>query len=103
MNQPVPGQSPASTIQSNFRPANAHRYCINLILAHQFTQQISDYVLAFLLGNAGSQIVIYSQAYDSELKNSQFADTVTAQILMNIPNYHAYNRRLAESMPGRQS
>lgn len=79
--------------------SEARKYRTHLIIANQYTQQIPEQILAAILGNVGSQIAFQLGTIDAQLFETQFADTVTAGNLMNIPKYHAYTRILVQGMP----
>ncbi len=55
--------------------SEARKYKLNLTMAHQYIEQMSDEVRAAVFGNVGTMIVFRVGAYDAEVLEKEFAPT----------------------------
>ncbi|MBD3282627.1 MAG: type IV secretion system DNA-binding domain-containing protein [Candidatus Portnoybacteria bacterium] len=74
--------------------AEARKYKLNLIIAHQFIAQLKESIRDSVFGNAGSMASFRIGAEDAEALSKQFEPTFTQQDLMNIDNFNAYLKLL---------
>lgn len=79
--------------------SEARKYGLSLTVAHQFLAQLEDKIRDAVFGNVGSMAAFRVGAEDAEKLESQFAPNVVPHDLMNIENYHAYVRILANGVP----
>ena len=79
--------------------SEARKYKLGLTIAHQFIAQLEDNIRDAVFGNVGSITAFRVGTEDAEYLEKQFAPVFSAADLMNIPNYHAYVRVLAEGTP----
>ncbi|MBU4458343.1 type IV secretion system DNA-binding domain-containing protein [Patescibacteria group bacterium] len=74
--------------------AEARKYKLNLIIAHQFIGQLEDKIKDAVFGNVGSMAVFRVGANDAEFLVKQFEPVFSAQDLLNIDNFNAYLKLL---------
>jgi len=69
--------------------SEARKYRLNLILAHQYLDQVSDVVRPALFGNVGTMIVFRVGATDAEVFEKEFAphNSFTAEELKKQKNF----------------
>lgn len=79
--------------------SEARKYKLGLSVAHQFTAQLQQNIRDAVFGNVGSMAVFRVGNEDAQMLEHQFSPTFTASDLMNIPNYNAYMRVLANGTP----
>ncbi|HUT96441.1 MAG TPA: DUF87 domain-containing protein [Candidatus Paceibacterota bacterium] len=78
--------------------AEARKYKLNLIIAHQFIGQLEDKIKDAVFGNVGSMAVFRVGADDAEFLVKQFEPVFSAQDLLNIDNFNAYVKLLINNM-----
>lgn len=76
--------------------SEARKYRLNAILANQYVHQIPDDVREAVWGNVGTIISFRAGSQDAKLLEQDFAPTITRDDLMNLPNYQAYVKTLAQ-------
>lgn len=81
--------------------SEARKYRLNLILAHQYIDQLSDEVRSAVFGNVGTTICYRVGSEDGEFLERQFAPTFTTEDLVNLPNYHMYLRLMIDGVSSR--
>ncbi|MFM2374850.1 MAG: hypothetical protein RLZZ234_845 [Candidatus Parcubacteria bacterium] len=81
--------------------SEARKYKLSLTVAHQFIAQIDEGIRDAVFGNVGSMVSFRVGADDAEALEKQFAPVFSAHDLMNIENYNAYVRILANGTPAR--
>ncbi|HVZ11261.1 MAG TPA: hypothetical protein VG941_02515 [Candidatus Paceibacterota bacterium] len=74
--------------------AEARKYRLNLVIAHQYVKQLADKIRDAVFGNIGSMIVFRVGADDAEYLKNHFDPIFTPQDLMNIDNFNAYAKLL---------
>ncbi|MEK7638772.1 MAG: DUF87 domain-containing protein [Patescibacteria group bacterium] len=79
--------------------SEARKYKLGLTVVHQFIAQLDPVIKDAVFGNVGSIAAFRVGNDDAVALESQFAPTFTAAELMNIPNYNAYLRVLANGTP----
>ncbi len=79
--------------------SEARKYKLSLTMAHQFTAQLDPGIKDAVFGNVGSMAAFRIGSEDSQLMEHQFAPVFTANDLMNVPNYNAFVRMLANGVP----
>ncbi len=72
------------------------KYRLNLILAHQYLNQLDPAIRDAVLGNVGTIIAFRVGAADAELLAPEFAPEITAADLTNLPNYHIYLKMMID-------
>jgi len=79
--------------------SEARKYKLGLTIAHQFIAQIDEKIRDAVFGNVGSICAFRVGSDDAEFLAKQFAPTFDAHDLMNIENWNAYVRLLADGTP----
>jgi len=74
--------------------AEARKYRLNLIIAHQFIGQLKDEIRKAVFGNVGSMVSFRVGPEDAEFLTKQFEPTFFQGDLMNIDNFYAYIKLL---------
>ena len=74
--------------------AEARKYRLNLIMAHQFIGQLSEEIKKAVFGNVGSTASFRIGSDDGEFMEKQFAPVFKAADLLNIDNYNCYVKLL---------
>lgn len=71
--------------------SEARKYRLDLIIAHQFIEQLKKEIKDAVFGNVGSAVVFRVGAADAEILSKQFFEPVFSQNdLVNIDNFNAY-------------
>jgi len=79
--------------------SEARKYKLGLVVAHQFIAQLDEGIRDAVFGNVGSIAAFRVGAEDAEFLQHQFTPVFTAKDIMNIPNFNAYLRVLANGTP----
>lgn len=78
--------------------SEARKYKLNLTVAHQYIEQMSEEVRAAVFGNVGTMIVFRVGAYDAEVLEKEFAPTFTAEDLVNLGSYQIYLKLMIDGI-----
>lgn len=78
--------------------AEARKYRLNLILAHQYIEQLNDKVRDAIFGNIGTLISYRVGPEDAEFLEKYFAPEFTKEDLINLPNYHFYIKLMIDGV-----
>ena len=81
--------------------SEARKYKLALTIAHQFIAQLDTGIRDSVFGNVGSIAAFRVGSDDAEFLEKQFSPVFNASDLMEIENYHAYLRVLANGAPTR--
>jgi hypothetical protein len=79
--------------------SEARKYKLGLTVAHQFIAQLDPVIKDAVFGNVGSLATFRVGPEDAQFLEQQFGPTFAANDLMNIPNFNAYMRVLANGVP----
>ncbi len=79
--------------------SEARKYKLGLTIAHQFIAQLDPSIKDAVFGNVGSMAAFRVGPEDAQFLEQQFAPVFTASDLMNVPNYNAFMRVLANGTP----
>jgi hypothetical protein len=79
--------------------SEARKYKLGLAMAHQFIAQLDPTIKDAVFGNVGSMAVFRVGNEDAQALQNQFQPTFSVHDIMNIPNYKAYVRMLANGVP----
>jgi hypothetical protein len=80
--------------------AEARKFKLNLIMAHQFIGQLEDKIKNAVFGNVGSMAVFRVGAEDAEFLVKQFEPVFNQQDIINIDNFNAYIKLLINNQVG---
>lgn len=78
--------------------SEARKYRLNLIIAHQYIEQLDETVAAAVFGNVGSLIVFRVGATDAEELVKEFAPTFAEDDLVNLTKYNIYLKLMIDGV-----
>jgi len=78
--------------------SEARKYHLNLILAHQYIEQLSEKVKPAVFGNVGTIIAFRVGAADAEELAKEFAPVFTEEDLVNLPKYEMYLKLMIDGV-----
>ncbi|HUD04263.1 MAG TPA: DUF87 domain-containing protein [Candidatus Paceibacterota bacterium] len=78
--------------------SEARKYKLNLTMAHQYIEQMSDEVRAAVFGNVGTMIVFRVGAYDAEVLEKEFAPTFEMDDIVNLGIYQIYLKLMIDGV-----
>jgi len=70
--------------------SEARKYGLNLILAHQYIEQLDEKIRAAIVGNVGTIISFRVGIEDARFVAGEFLPVFEKEDLVNLPNYHIY-------------
>jgi hypothetical protein len=74
--------------------AEARKYRLSMVLAHQYIKQLPEEIASAVVGNVGTIISFRVGAQDAEFLERIFSPVFNKFDLVNIPNYNAYIKLL---------
>ncbi len=78
--------------------SEARKYRLNLIVAHQYIEQLDEKVSAAVFGNVGTLICFRVGASDAEFLENEFAPRLTPEDLVNLPKHHMYLKLMIDGL-----
>ncbi|OHA84296.1 MAG: hypothetical protein A2408_00785 [Candidatus Yonathbacteria bacterium RIFOXYC1_FULL_52_10] len=78
--------------------SEARKYKLNLTMAHQYIEQMSEEVRAAVFGNVGTMVVFRVGAFDAEILEKEFAPVFTAEDLVNLGVYQIYLKLMIDGV-----
>ncbi|OHA26399.1 MAG: hypothetical protein A3D52_03230 [Candidatus Taylorbacteria bacterium RIFCSPHIGHO2_02_FULL_44_36] len=78
--------------------SEARKYKLNLTLAHQYIEQMSEEVRAAVFGNIGTMICFRVGAYDAEVLEKEFAPVFTAEDLVSLGFTQVYLKLMIDGV-----
>lgn len=78
--------------------SEARKYHLNLILAHQYIEQLSEKVKPAVFGNVGTMVSFRVGATDAEELAKEFAPVFTEEDLVNLPKYEMYLKLMIDGI-----
>ena len=78
--------------------SEARKYRLNLILAHQYIEQLHEEVRAAIFGNVGTIVCFRIGAEDAEFLEKEFAPEFTANDLVNLAKYDIYIKLMIDGV-----
>ena len=70
--------------------SEARKYRLNLIIAHQYIEQLDETVAAAVFGNVGTIVSFRIGATDAEFLEAEFKPTFEENDLVNLSKFHIY-------------
>jgi len=81
--------------------SEARKYGLNLVLAHQYIEQLDEKMKAAILGNVGTIISFRIGAEDAKYLAREFHPVFNETDLVDLPNYHIYLRLMINGVTSR--
>ncbi len=78
--------------------SEARKYRLNLIMAHQFIEQLPENVTAAVFGNVGTLICFRIGASDAEALAKEFAPVFIEEDLVNLPAFCIYLKLMIDGI-----
>jgi CxxC-x17-CxxC domain-containing protein len=78
--------------------SEARKYHLNLIIAHQYMEQLTDEVKAAVFGNVGTIVAFRVGAVDAEELVKEFTPTFTEEDILNLPKYEFYIKLMIDGV-----
>src|SRR3990167_4495318 len=78
--------------------SEARKYKLNLTLAHQYIEQMSEEVRAAVFGNVGTMMIFRVGAYDAEILEKEFAPTFSIEDLVNLGAFQVYLKLMIDGV-----
>jgi len=78
--------------------SEARKYRLNLILAHQYIEQLTEMVKFAVFGNVGTLIVFRVGAADAEALAPELMPTFTEEDIVNLPKYEIYLKLMIDGI-----
>lgn len=78
--------------------SEARKYRLNLVLAHQYIEQLSEKVKPAVFGNVGTIVAYRVGAADAEELEKEFLPTFTQEDLVNLPKYEMYLKLMIDGV-----
>jgi len=78
--------------------SEARKYRLNLIMAHQYIEQLGDIVKAAVFGNVGTLVVFRVGAADAEELVKEFTPTFIEEDILNLPKYEMYLKLMIDGI-----
>ncbi|MBU3668632.1 MAG: type IV secretory system conjugative DNA transfer family protein [Candidatus Taylorbacteria bacterium] len=78
--------------------SEARKYKLNLHIAHQYIEQMTEEVRAAVFGNVGTMCIFRVGAYDAEVLEKEFAPQFTAEDIVNLQKYQMYLKLMIDGV-----
>ncbi len=78
--------------------SEARKYRLNLIMAHQYIEQLGDTVKAAVFGNVGTLVTFRVGAADAEELVKEFSPTFIEEDIVNLPKYEMYLKLMIDGI-----
>ncbi|MBL7045150.1 MAG: type IV secretion system DNA-binding domain-containing protein [Parcubacteria group bacterium] len=78
--------------------SEARKYKLNLTIAHQYVEQMSEEVRAAVFGNVGTMITFRVGAIDAEVFEKEYSPTFTAEDLVSLGVYQMYLKLMIDGV-----
>ncbi|MFA5644240.1 MAG: CxxC-x17-CxxC domain-containing protein [Patescibacteria group bacterium] len=78
--------------------SEARKYRLNLVMAHQYIEQLDERVKPAVFGNVGTIIVFRVGAADAEELVKEFTPVFTEEDIVNLPKYEMYLKLMIDGI-----
>ncbi len=78
--------------------SEARKYRLDLIIAHQYIEQLDDTVRAAIFGNVGTLVVFRVGAADAEFLEKEFSPQFTQEDLVNLTRFNFYIKLMIDGL-----
>lgn len=81
--------------------SEARKYRLDLIMAHQYMEQLDEKVLAAVIGNVGTTVTYRVGSTDAEILAKEFIPTFVEEDLVNLPKFQIYLKLMIDGVASR--
>ncbi len=78
--------------------SEARKYRLDLIMAHQYMEQLDEKVLAAVIGNVGTTVTFRVGSSDAEILAKEFIPTFVEEDLVNLPKFQVYLKLMIDGV-----
>ncbi|MEX0909976.1 MAG: type IV secretion system DNA-binding domain-containing protein [Candidatus Paceibacterota bacterium] len=78
--------------------SEARKYKLNLTIAHQYIEQMSEEVRAAVFGNVGTMVSFRVGSYDAEILEKEFAPQFTSEDMVNLGFAQIYLKLMVDGI-----
>ena len=78
--------------------SEARKYRLNLIVAHQYIEQVEESVQAAIFGNVGTIVAFRIGAADAEILEKEFFPTFVQEDLVNLSKFQVYLKLMIDGV-----
>jgi hypothetical protein len=78
--------------------SEARKYGLNLVLAHQYIEQLDERIRAAIFGNIGTIISFRIGAEDAKYLAQEFSPVFNEEDLIKLPNFHIYLKLMIDGV-----
>lgn len=78
--------------------SEARKYRLNLVMAHQYIEQLDEKVKPAVFGNVGTIVVFRVGAADAEELVKEFTPVFTEEDIVNLPKYEMYLKLMIDGI-----
>ncbi len=78
--------------------SEARKYRLDLIMAHQYMEQLDENVLAAVIGNVGTLVTFRVGSTDAEILAKEFAPTFVETDLVNLTKFQIYLKLMIDGV-----
>lgn len=78
--------------------SEARKYHLDLVIAHQFIEQLPEEVSAAVFGNVGTLVCFRVGAVDAEVLVKEFTPTFIEEDLVNLPSFNIYLKLMIDGI-----
>lgn len=78
--------------------SEARKYRLNLIVAHQYIEQLDEKVAPAIIGNVGTIILMRIGGTDAEFFETEFAPTFLPEDMVNLAKYQVYLKLMVDGV-----
>ncbi|MFH0928041.1 MAG: type IV secretion system DNA-binding domain-containing protein [bacterium] len=78
--------------------SEARKYRLDLIIAHQYIEQIEEEIVAAVFGNVGTIVTFRMGAADAEFLEPEFTPDFVIEDLVNLPNHQVYCKLMIDGL-----
>ncbi len=78
--------------------SEARKYRLNITMAHQYIEQLSDEVKAAVFGNVGTMVSFRVGSVDAEELEKEFQPTFMQEDIVKLPSFHVYMRLMIDGV-----
>ncbi len=81
--------------------SEARKYRLDLIMAHQYMEQLDEKVMAAIIGNVGTMVTFRVGSTDAEILAKEYIPTFTEEDLVNLPKFQIYLKLMIDGVASR--